>query len=247
MIKEALEYLAKLQTPVRPVTVKIDGEHYSVRENGTLGDVVRPVDVRLLPAPIQVSTLSGLVAAVRAKVDELPERVGIHIDNPFRVVVKALDSDELGAKQLYAIATHTEVNAFPFDKYLDPEDFMIAFRRTFIYTEMALNVVELCATIGAASGVAVADDGMSQEVTVKSGTITRSTVKLPADGIPLLPVRTFRDANPVEAKFLLRMKGVKDKLPQVALFEIDPMWSLHLVGSVRNYLQAELPDAIIIA
>lgn len=70
---------------------------------------------------------------------------------------------------------------------------------------------------------------------------------MPSDGIALIPNRIFRDADPVEAKFLLRMKGVRDALPQIALFEIDPNWALYAVGSIRKYLEAELPGAIIIS
>ena len=93
----------------------------------------------------------------------------------------------------------------------------------------------------------VADDGISQEVTIKSGTVTRSSIHLPADGIPLVPWRTFRDATPVTSKFLLRMKGVKDSLPTIALFEIDAQWKRETVNSVAKWLTTELPGFTVIA
>ena len=92
----------------------------------------------------------------------------------------------------------------------------------------------------------VADDGVSQEITLKSGTVTRAGITLPADGVRLIPWRTFREAKPVESKFLLRMKGVKDDLPQIALFEIDAKWRLDTVDAIADYLKAELPTATII-
>ena len=83
--------------------------------------------------------------------------------------------------------------------------------------------------------------------TVNEGAMTEASTTLPSDGVDLIPVRTFRDANPVQQKFLLRMKGVKDGLPKIALFEIDPMWKLYAVASIRKYLEEQLPGATIIA
>jgi hypothetical protein len=97
------------------------------------------------------------------------------------------------------------------------------------------------------NAVAINDDGISQEVVVKSGTLTKAGIVLPSDGVPLIPWRTFRDANPVISRFLLRMKGVKDGLPLIAIFEIDAKWKLDTVSSIRSYLAGQLPDATIIA
>jgi hypothetical protein len=247
MLKEALEYLAKLQTPPNPVTVKVGEVNYAVKADGTIGAVVAPVDTRLPRPTLRVSTLSGLVAAYKAKLDKLGARVAIVIRDPFIVALVDLDADEFGKVNEYATAIHAEEKPFKFDTWLEPEEFLLSFRARFLWNDNAVTIQQICSTIGAATGVAVSDDGISQEVTVKSGTITKSAVQLPADGIELIPVRTFRDANPVAAKFLLRMKGVKDSLPKIALYEIDPMWKLYLAGSIRKYLETELPEAIIIS
>lgn len=247
MIAEALKFLAEIQTPKNPQTVLIGSTSYAVRTDGTLGEVVRPVDLRWKRPALEVDTLSGLCAAFAANVNELGSKVAVLIQSPFRVVVCALDLDECGVRREYVVATHKEESPFPFGKYLEPEPFLLAFRAGFLFNEQAVMVQQLCSTIVSGVGVAVADDGISQEITVKSGTITKGTVQLPADGVSLIPWRTFRDANPCEAKFLLRMKGVKDGLPQIALFEVDAMWKLYLVGSIRKYLEEKLGPVVIIA
>ena len=43
------------------------------------------------------------------------------------------------------------------------------------------------------------------------------------------------------------MKGVKDGLPQIALFEIDGKWKLETVHSIKNYFEKALPTAKVIA
>jgi len=247
VIAEALKFLAGIQTPKNEVTVTVDGQPYAVRSDNTLGNAILPVDTTPERPTLHVSTLSGLVAAYKAKIDKLEDRVGIVINDPFSVTLRDLDSDEFGNIQEYVVATHLEEKPFPFGRYLDTEDFILAMRAGFVYTENAVKIQTLCSTLCAGSGVAISDDGISQQVQTTTGTITKSSVQLPADGIPLVPHRTFRDANPVEAKFLLRMKGVKDSVPQVALFEIDPMWKLYTVASIRKYLEEQLPGAVIIS
>jgi hypothetical protein len=77
--------------------------------------------------------------------------------------------------------------------------------------------------------------------------VTRSSIELPADGISLIPWRTFRDANPVVSRFLLRMRGVKDGLPKIALFEIDAKWQLDTVASLRSWIENDIPGVTVIA
>lgn len=250
MIKEALEFLANLQTPKNPVTVTVEDQAYGVTKDGTLGEAIMPkapVDIRAARPKLAVVTLTGLVAAYKAKIDNLGDSVAVIIRDPNNVIVSDLAYDSFGKRQEYVHATHVEERPFPFGKYLEPEDFLLAMRAGFIYTDNAVQLQKLCSTICAGTGVAIADDGISQEVTTKSGTITRASVPLPSDGIDLIPNRIFRDANPVTAKFLLRMRGVKDALPQIALFEIDPNWKLYAVGSIRKYLEGELPGVPIIS
>jgi hypothetical protein len=43
------------------------------------------------------------------------------------------------------------------------------------------------------------------------------------------------------------LKGIKDSLPQVALYDIDQKWKLDTANSVADWLRAKLPDATVIA
>ena len=82
---------------------------------------------------------------------------------------------------------------------------------------------------------------------VKDGTVTRSGVTIPAEGIELIPWRSFRDAAPVTSKFLLRLRGVKDGLPALALFEIDQKWKLDTIHSIGDWLRKNVKGAKVIA
>ena len=58
----------------------------------------------------------------------------------------------------------------------------------------------------------------------------------------LQPYRTFREIKPVASDFLLRMKAVKDGLPQIALIAVDGgRWTTDTTWAVRDWLAANLP------
>jgi hypothetical protein len=247
-MKQVLEYLFDRIRDKRPVTHNVDGQEYAVKFDGTLGEPVRELAPQWYRPTLEVNTLAGLVDAYKAQVDDFPaDEVALHIVSHLEVQLVHLKADKYGHRHVWVRARHTPDTPFVFGQYQAPEAFRIAFQSSFYINEEAVKVLQLCGTVGSGEAVLVSDDGISQEVNVKSGTVTKASVTLPADGVPLIPWRTFREVHPVESKFLLRMKGVKDSLPHIALFEIDAKWKLYTVEAIRRHLQHELKDAKIIA
>jgi hypothetical protein len=247
-MQEFLQYLFGRLKDVRPVTVKVDEQEYAVKADGTLGEPVRALKPQFDAPTFNTATLSGLVALVAAKVDQFPAEVGLHIVNVHRVDLVSLKSDDFGRRHIYATAQHLIETKFVFDKYYNsPEEFLIPFRSSFYFDENAVKIQQLCSMVGSGEAVAVTDDGISQEVVVKSGTVTKASVPLPTDGVPLIPWRTFREVNPVQSRFLLRMKGVKDGLPQIALFEIDAKWQLDTRNAIASWLTENIPALPVIS
>jgi hypothetical protein len=247
VIKEALEFLAKIQTPKNPVTYDVHGAPYSIRPDGTIGDFIREPDTSVHYPALELKTLSALIAVVLAPLDNLVlEDVAVHIVDPWTVEIISRAVNEFGYRHVYARALHKPETDFKFANYYLPEDFLIKFRASFYFNEEATKVQKLCSSLEAGSTVSVSDDGMSQTVVATAGTINKAAVTLPAEGIPLVPWRTFREAAPVESKFLLRMKTAKDSLPHIALFDIDEKWKIDTVQAIAEYLRAELPEAAII-
>jgi len=244
-MQEFLQYLFGRLKDVKPVTTKVGDQDYA---DGTLGDPIRALKPQFDAPTFNIATLSGLIALVNAKVDAFPAEVGLHIVTHRQVDLVSLKADEFGRRHVYASATHRAETPFVFDKYYtSPEEFLIAFRASFFFEENAVKVQQLCSMIGSGEAVAVTDDGLSQEVVVKSGTVTKAAVPLPADGVPLIPWRTFREVSPVQSRFLLRMKGVKDGLPQIALFEIDAKWQLDTRGAIASWLSTNVPGITVIS
>lgn len=247
-VKEALDYIFGRLKDKRPVTETVGEVTYAVRADGTLGEPVRELAPQWTKPTLELHSLSGLVAALLKGFDGLePEKVLVHVVDPWAVKVSSAEADRYGRRHLWALALYKQDVSFAFGNYYKPDDFLIAFRSSFLYNDDAVKVQQVCSTVGSGEAVLVADDGVSQEITVKSGTVTRSAINLPADGIPLVPWRTFRDAAPVMSKFLLRMKGAKEGLPTIALHEIDAQWKRETVNSVAHYLTDALPGFTIIS
>lgn len=230
-----------------PVTHVVNGVAYAILENGTLGEPVRELAPQWYPPTLTTGTLSGLVAAYRAGLDDLPvAKVAFHIVSPTRVQLISLQADVYGHRHLWGEATHRVETPFRFGQYMDSEAFLIAFRSSFFFNDNAVKIQKLLSSLTNESAVAVSDDGVSQTVTAKSGAVTRTAVELPAE-IPLVPWRTFRECAPVESKFLLRLKGDPGKVPQAALFEIDAKWQLDTVEAIRKTILAKLSTAVVLA
>lgn len=247
-MKDVLQYLFDRLKDKQPVTVDAGGQLYAVQKDGTLGAPIRELEPQFTAPTLQVATLSALSDIWAAKTDERGARVGFHVADHLTVHLLALDADKFGRRHAYATAKHVPDTPFKFGAFYDsPEQFLIDFRASFLFNDEAVKVSQVCSQVGAGETVAVSDDGISQEVVVKSGTVTKSSVQLPADGIPLIPWRTFRDAGPVVSKFLLRMRGVKDGLPKIALIEIDAKWRIETQASIAHYLKAHCKDAVVIS
>lgn len=245
MIKEALDYLAKLQTPKNPLIVEIHGEPYAVTADGRVGDHISKPNTRVGYPEVTVSTLGAFTSAAKTLGD--PKLHAIFVDDPFGVRLATIAPDEFGNRSTLVRAEYSDETDFPYDTFIDPEAFLIKFRAGFYFNDEAVKVQQLCSTLESGSTVNVADDGISQAVVITSGTIHKAPVTLPAEGIPLIPWRTFRDAPPVVSKFLLRMKTRKEALPMIALFAIDQKWRVDTMQSVADYLREKLPEWPMIA
>lgn len=246
--KEVLAYLFERLKAERPVTHKVGDQAYAVQSDGTLGAPVRELAPQWTAPTLSVNTLQGLADAFKEQVDDLKhENVAFHIVDYLTVQIISVDADAFGRRHVWAQAKHKPDTKFIFGNYHKPEDFLIAFRSSFLFNDEAVKVQQLCSSVGSGDAVLVTDDGISQEVQIKSGTVTRNAIPLPSEGVLLIPWRTFRDAHPVASRFLLRMKGVKDSLPLIALFEVDAKWELDTVAAIRHWIEKECIGAKVIA
>lgn len=138
-------------------------------------------------------------------------------------------------RELLAICEN-QLPPFPFDRYMEPDEFVILMLSRFEQTQRLEEIMALCSNISTEESEKIADDGYSQRVTIdksmKVGTET-AVIKNP---VALRPVRTFPEVPAVDQPFVLRFKDGK-----VALFEVPGSgWQEKLVKSIGKYIDDNL-------
>jgi hypothetical protein len=244
MLQEFAEYLLTRLKP-QPVTQEVEGRQYRVSpdSNGLkLEGLITPPERPMLA----LCTLTGFVDAFAAKIDEFPAEVAVHVVDHLTVQLVSLRADEYGRRHRWLSAVCAEKNSFPFDQYVTPETFLLSLQSGFLPTDDVIQLQRLASSLTTENSVGTADDGLSQVITVKQGTVKRDTVTLPPR-IPLFAYRTFREIDPVSSEFLVRLKGDPGKLPAIALLQIDAnKWKWDTMRVMAQWLKKELPDGTVV-
>lgn len=244
MITEALEYLKQAFKP-DPVTITVNDREYSIvpGQNGpSLGSLVTPPAKHTL----WLSSLTGFIDAFAAGIDDFEGKVAVHVVDYRTVSLVSLQADEYGRRHAWLTAQCGESNPFKFDEYQVPESFLIGLQSGFLPTENVVSLQRLASSLSSENSIGTQDDGLSQVVTVKQGTMTRDAIPLPPR-IPLLAYRTFREIDPIESFFLCRLKGEPGKMPSIALLQIDAgKWKHDTQLVVASYLAKNLPEKTVV-
>lgn len=106
----------------------------------------------------------------------------------------------------------------------------------FVPSDNLDKVLALVGNLKKEQGMHLADDGVSQRVTVQTGvaTVGEVTVKNP---VTLTPYRTFREVRQPSSPFVLRVNADGE----AALFTgDDAAWKLEAVRNVTEYLREAL-------
>lgn len=245
MITDLFKQLKQAFNPVPP-TYKVDGREYMVRQTSDgpeLGKLIVPPSKPTL----QLNTLTGFRDAYVAKIDGFADSVVQVIDHN-TVGLVALKADENGQRHEWMRSVNQEGNPFPFEQHQTPEQFLLSLQMGFLPTEEVIQLQRLASSLSNESSISTQDDGYSQSITVKQGAVTRAEIPLPKR-IKLMPYRTFREIDPVESEFIVRLKGASGQLPTIALIPVDAgRWKNDTALLVKYWLTANLPkDAVVIA
>ncbi|MBE7897278.1 hypothetical protein G7L40_00950 [Paenibacillus polymyxa] len=226
MIKEAMQYIAAL---ANKEVKEVGGQIYTT---GSLELVQEPVT-----STLKVNTLSALVTYLMDNYDKL-EPVLVHVVSETDVrVLSAFNRDKRRNVMLQASAVLPDIN---FERYMDVESFNVQLQACFVENLDRAAVLKLVGNVKEESGNTYADDGVSQQVTAKSGVASLEKVTVP-NPVKLKPYRTFIDIPQPECSFVFRLQSG----PRAALFEADGgAWKLQAMASIKEHLYAELEDEI---
>jgi len=223
----------------QPIVKEIEGHNYLFF--GGNFQRIKPVEPEEehQPEPFKVISLDGLVEYIKTDVDGIfgdPNRR--HIVRVSGVkTVQVLTPVTGHYKKRYVVAQcDALVPEFPFDTYMDAEDFQIRVQTRFEQSENRALVLKLSGSLRNEQSMQTADDGVSQKVTINKGVATASDIVV-KNPVELTPLRTFHEVQQPSSPFVLRF----NESAEVALFEGDGgAWKLKAVQNIRDWLRQEL-------
>lgn len=233
LTEEAIQLIQ--DTAVKAADVQVHEQDGRIYTNGQLTPMMEPIhDV------MPVHTLTGVADLITARIEQLdPSKVVIVVESPCKVEVYAKDSDQWGRCARYVVAEPIIGDAFKFGYFMPAEEFVIGLASRFAMTDDLAALMRSVSSMTAEAVTTSADDGVSQNVALRSGVVLaeRATLKPIVD---LAPYRTFAEVQQPVSKFLFRVKQQKDQPPACALFEADGgRWRLDAVQKIKAWLDAK--------
>lgn len=232
MIKEAIDKILSISKFTAPIqTVELGGRTYTSAE---LTQISKPTI-----GSIEVHNLSGIVEYLQSDFDhKLP--VIIHVLSPTEVrVLTELNGD---LKRSTLISATALVPTIKFGSYYDVESFNILLQSCFVQSSVddlqnsCGAVLRVVGNVKDESVKTFGDNGISQQVTAKTGVATVENVAVP-NPVHLKPYRTFVEIEQPLSAFVLRMQDG----PSAALFEADGgAWKVVAISAIKSYLDSQL-------
>lgn len=239
MIKQAIEYIVGLKGGYDIVEQK--GRTYVLDKNGD----VREEFAMRYQEKLYTSTLSSIVDYFTGDPDKVFANGGnfiIRIGGIGIVDVMSEISGEMLRDALLQVKADLP-ERFPFDHYMDLEQFNILLQARFLDTEDRAKLLALTANVVDESVSTYGDDSVSQKTTVKNGVTSVAEVKVP-NPVTLKPFRIFAEAEQPESKFVFRMSKDEDGIT-AALIEADGgAWKVQAIKNIADYLHNNLAEKL---
>lgn len=184
---------------------------------------------------LRLNTLQGIVDYLKSEIDTpAMEGVVLHIESPGLV---SLTSGLFGRKQREDYVTSELATLFSgefrFGTYMEVEPFIIGVNTLFEQNNGSENIIKIVGNLTDAKEQNLADDGITQRVTVRTGITAVGNITV-TNPFTLIPYRTFREVDQPSSPFILRLTG-GDK-PKAALFEADGgQWKLEAIKNIKAF------------
>ena len=236
MLKAFVEKIVDLGATFREISY--DGINYTSR-------ALHKIE-RQKASAFVVHTLTGLKDYLVTNKDGLIfSNIIVSVVSPLEVVVMSA-LDLYYRDREYFIKAECEASKFYFGNFYDLESFNVALQSMFVQTDVARALLKQAGNISNDSNVNHADDGVSQQITVKSGVrIVENTIAM--NPVLLSPYRTFREIEQPESNFVFRLRKGGDSAPSCGLFEADGgAWENTAILSIARWLKTNLPEGIVV-
>lgn len=226
--QEALKYLVNLGEEKDPIVMLDQGTF-------TKASLSRVKEAKA--SVLTVSTLTGLVDYIKSDLDKLPEKLLIQVISPREVALYSpLNADR--EREQYISAEAILPDNVVYDRFIGTEQFNIMLQSAFVDVGTKSALLKYTGLIQDEAVKTTGDDGVSQQVTVKTGVASVGQAIVP-NPVELAPYRTFPEVEQPISKFIFRMQ----EGPRAALYEADGgAWRNKAILSIKEYLQEDLKE-----
>jgi hypothetical protein len=234
MLKEAMQFLVGLS---RESITDVEDRPYS---HLSLSPVLDP-----MPDALTIHTLTGISDYLAENTDGLNlDNLLVHVGDAKFVALYQRLSGPFEQRPCFIKAAHTE-QEFAFGRFMDIEQFVIELQAKFVQDDLTAKILQVVGNITDGVVNTFADDGITQQVTSKTG-IGRVVLADIPNPVTLQPYRTFSEIDQPPGKFILRMQagGGQDR-PKAALFEADGgAWKLEAIKRIQKWLRDHVQEEV---
>lgn len=242
MIKEAIDRILELS----PITaIKEGGRTWARGTGGKIEELLNSEHVN--PTALQFQYLPGFVEYCRSNPEGLAlDNCLVTVNSHSRVELLTIPNPaNCNRRFCYAVATY-QGGRFEFGRWKEQDEFMVGLQTRFVETDNLQKLRQLVGKLKDITEASLADNGLAQQVTLKTGVTTVDQVEID-NPIALTPWATFNDVPQPEGLFNLRLKKSDKGGPMCCLYEADTdSWRVRAVGLIRDYLRQELPEALVV-
>lgn len=199
-----------------------------------------------LPDEVKVTTLSGLVELVTAKVDDVSEGDWlVHVVDHEEVNLIKRVADKFGRRHVMAKAELPDYQGFKFGSWYEHDSFIISLLANFSPTQGddLDYLLRIASNVTSEQVVTSETDQVSQKVGMRAGVHMQAregeTLK---HRVRLAPFRTFGEVEQPVSEFVFRVQPQKQgettpKVPCMTLFEADGgRWKKDAMDKIAAYM-----------
>lgn len=237
MLKEAINRILNL---AEPHTIDFGGFKYTDKH-------LERIQIEPIAKPLKIHSLSAIVDYITADADkgslQAERRFIIHVADYNSVLLYT--ELNLDKERECLLDSHLDIPPISFGRWQDLETFIINLQTNFVADEERDKLISLAGTVTADEGVTLTDDGITQQVTAKTGISLVQRIDVP-NPVTLAPFRTFTEVEQPKSQFVFRIRK-NDSDIEAALFGADGnAWKHDAIIAIRDYLKSKLSDKVII-
>lgn len=233
-LRDAIDRITDL---ARPFTLEANGHQFCSKP------LVEVKAAEFAPTTYEVDTLDALVKLILTEGLTLGRRLYVRVDSARKVTVTTTyNGDELRNPYqrfpLYEAVSDVPVVTIGYS--MSQEQAIVELQSLYGATPDRGYLLDLLSHIDVNEGVSSVDNGVTQEVNVRTGAVLKQVTPV-RPIVQLQPYRTFLEVEQPVSDFLLRVS----KEGEPALFEADGgAWKLEAKRSIAAYLAEKLADQV---